>query len=579
MPFATPVPIVEILDGIHSGTYVLPSIQRGFVWKLGQIERLFDSIMRGYPIGSFLFWSVEEKLADDFKFYNFITNYHEWNAKNSTITQIPTGRGTVAILDGQQRLTALNIGMFGSHAERQPNKRKNNPNAYPKKHLYLNLADDPIDDDFEYFFRFLSDDKARAEEGSPDKWFLVSDIKKFQEIQSWVDELTRRHIGLEKVTLLDRLHRALFVTTNINYFIEKSQDPDKVLDIFVRVNSGGTTLSHSDLLLSMAINQWTERDAREEVLELVETIRKRPSGFEVSKDLVLKTGLVLINSPDVRFKVQNFTKTNMALMEKEWDSIETSILSTVQLLESFGLAEKTLSANSVIIPIAYYLKQRGLSQNYIESSKFSEDRDHIKKWVLRSLVKRGIWGSSLDQLLTKLRDVIKESGTKYFPSNEIYIAMSAMGKSLSCGPEEIDEILELEYGKERTFPVLAMLYPGMDLTKTFHEDHIYPRSRLTRKKLLAEGVRQEIAEDCYERRDQLPNLQLLQGTQNIEKRDKMPLEWLSTAFHTNDTRDQYRLANDLDLCPSSVVGFLEFFDARRERLRARLVESLGLTTH
>lgn len=78
--------------------------------------------MRGYPIGAFLFWKVEPGQAAEFTFYDFITNYHEKNHPYAPTKQIPSGQGATAILDGQQRLTALNIGLYGSHAERQPRK-------------------------------------------------------------------------------------------------------------------------------------------------------------------------------------------------------------------------------------------------------------------------------------------------------------------------------------------------------------------------------------------------------------------------------------------------------------------------
>lgn len=83
-----------------------------------------------------------------------------------------------------------------------------------------------------------------------------------------MNELVSRNIDLNTTSVYERLfdlYQAIRVTQPINYYLESSQDPDKVLDIFVRVNSGGTTLSYSDLLLSMATNQWTSLDAREEV--------------------------------------------------------------------------------------------------------------------------------------------------------------------------------------------------------------------------------------------------------------------------------------------------------------------------
>ena len=58
MGFETPITISKAIGEIQSNKYLLPAIQREFVWSAEQIESLFDSLLRGYPIGSFLFWKV-----------------------------------------------------------------------------------------------------------------------------------------------------------------------------------------------------------------------------------------------------------------------------------------------------------------------------------------------------------------------------------------------------------------------------------------------------------------------------------------------------------------------------------------
>src|ERR1700730_8166295 len=180
MSFQPPVPVTKVLDRIHDRSYVLPAIQREFVWSTDQIRRLFDSLLRGYPIGSFLFWNVEASLAGQFRFYDFLTDYHERSHPYAAPVAIPKGRGVVAILDGQQRLTSLNIGLYGSHAERQPRKWASNPDAYPKKRLYLDLAGRAVERDSDlglaYGFRFLTDAEAKPSDGNPDRWFRVGNV-------------------------------------------------------------------------------------------------------------------------------------------------------------------------------------------------------------------------------------------------------------------------------------------------------------------------------------------------------------------------------------------------------------------
>ena len=112
----------------------------------------------------------------------------------------------------------------------------------------------------------------------------------------------------------------------------------------------------------------------------------------------------------------------------------------------------------------------------------------VQNWVIRSLVKRGIWGSGLDTLLTRLRRIIDEHGQSGFPVADLERDMTVLGKSLGFDPTEIDELLEMRYGGQRTFSVLSLLYPGLDLTKEFHEDHIFPRSRFTAKRLADAGI-------------------------------------------------------------------------------------------
>ena len=147
--------------------------------------------------------------------------------------------------------------------------------------------------------------------------------------RSWPNSSERHLVGNARFNVLYRLYQAIREAPVINAYVEESQDPDKVLDIFVRVNSGGTQLSYSDLLLSMATNQWQDLDAREEVRSLVTELNDSSSaGFSFTKDIVLKSGLMLIDVPDIRFKVSNFTQQNMSTDGEAWPSIRSALLTS-----------------------------------------------------------------------------------------------------------------------------------------------------------------------------------------------------------------------------------------------------------
>lgn len=583
MTFQPAVTVEKILGQIHQKKYLLPAIQREFVWSPDQVRTLFDSLMRGYPIGSFLLWNVTPDSAGKYTYYDFLTDYHEKDAPYANKAIVPHGQGIVAVLDGQQRLTALNIGVYGSYAEKKKYAWWNSSNAFPVKRLYLNvMADaDPDDLGLRYDLKFLTTEDAAADASGHSAWFRVGEVLGLANTgPAMMTALQSRGIDLNHLASYERLnalYEALRSFQPINAYLEEGQDADKVLDIFVRVNSGGTTLSSSDLLLSLATNQWTHLDAREEVRSLVQQINTNGSqDFAFSKDVVLKTAL-MIAGIDLRFRVSNFTAVNMAKVESAWPEVRSSLLGAAALLSSFGLSARNLTADSVIIPIAHYLSVRDLGDSYLQSTHHAADRGLVRAWVIRSLVKRGIWGSGLDTLLGRLRSVIGESGQHGFPGTPIESAMAAIGKSLVMTSFEVDELLGLKYGGQRTFPVLTLLYPGLDLTHSFHEDHVFAKSRFTGKRLISAGIEPSDVPAYLDRVDLLPNLQLLPGLVNIEKQAALPAHWLSTAFANDDERHQYLHQNDMQGLPINLDEFLDFYNQRRDRMNARLRAILGVS--
>lgn len=326
-----------------------------------------------------------------------------------------------------------------------------------------------------------------------------------------------------------------------------------------------------------ATAQWKERDARESIHGLVDDLNASGHGFGFSKDLVLKASLVLTDATDIRFKASNINAKTMALVEQEWETIETALKLTAKVLDGFGFTETTLTAHSVAIPLADYFCQRGLGESYLTSKEHKADRDAMRGWVLRSLLKPGVWGSALDTLLAALRRQIRDHGLEGFPVAELEAAMATRGKALSFTAEEIDALVDTRYGG-RAFAVLAALYPGFDGTKAFHVDHVFPRAKFKRPALKKAGLSDEQVEACLERRDGLPNLQLLEGGVNTSKQATMPAAWLGEHFGDDDaSRELYIAGHHLvEGLPGDFTGFLDFYEKRRQRIRIRLADRLGV---
>ena len=584
MPFQTPITVERALDRIQRQEYVLPAIQREFEWSTDQIIRLFDSLMRGYPIGAFLFWNVKPRedssdhgASRDFVFYGFIRDYHELKAPHCPRLDVPGDRDVTAILDGQQRLTALNIGLRGSHAEKLPRRWARKLDAYPEKRLYLNLAGPAAENELgmEYDFRFLSEQEAGAD-GT--QWFKAGDILKFTDAPAIFTYVRAREVPNIDFAFpaLERLRKMAREDGVVSYYEEEGQDLDKVLNIFIRVNSGGTVLSYSDLLLSIATAQWSDRDARDAIHGLVDDVNAAPQNFAFTKDLILKAGLVITDIGDIRFKVTNFNRTNMKMLEAKWDEVAFAIRLAARLLSEFGFSSENLTAASPLVPIAYYLHRRGATDAYLNSVADRADRDAIRSWVIRSLVKPGIWGSGLDTLLAALRNVIKSADSTAFPVAALEQEMSKGGKSLAFSEEEIQDLVDTPYGNRRVFPLLSLLYPGVNVRGQFHEDHVFPKSLFTRRRLQSAGIAEDQVDGYLARFNGLPNLQLLEGPVNVQKQAALPLDWATAAFPTEVERTAYLAFHDLQPLPG-LDGFVDFYERRRElmaeRLRALLLSS------
>ncbi|NTZ20981.1 hypothetical protein EXW96_26710 [Paenibacillus sp. JMULE4] len=321
--------------------------------------------------------------------------------------------------------------------------------------------------------------------------------------------------------------------------MEEGQELDKVLNIFIRVNSGGTQLSYSDLLLSIATAQWKERDARETITEFVDEINEYGDTFDFNKDLVLKTCLVLCDFPDIAFKVDNFNASNMRKIEEEWDNIANAIRTTVELLSGFGFNYKTLTANYVVIPVAYYLYKKGIPKNYVQSSSYRDDREQIKKFILVSLIKQ-IFGGQPDNVLRPIRDIIKNN-LDQFPFKTIKSELKVSNKNYKFDEEELGELLYTKYGGKYAFSLLSLLYPNLDYRNTFHQDHIFPRSLISSKtKLRKKGIKEDKIQFYLDNYDYIGNIQLLEGVPNQEKSDMEFDKWLSKEFPKDLDKADYK---------------------------------------
>ena len=532
--------------------------------------------MQGYPFGEFLFWRIEPERSADYRYYGFVLNYHQRDNPHCPDLGPLPNRQTIAVLDGQQRLTAFNIGLRGSMAVKLPYMWWSNPDAFPRWVLALDLLA-PNDRDEEgnlYTFDFIEESGSGRQRDR--LWFKVPDILAMNSGPPMLRWLLQRDLDEQELSraydVLDRLHHMVHTEPTVAYYEENNQDIEHVLNIFIRRNSGGTTLSYSDLLLSIATSQWIVLDARKEVHELVDELNRIGSGLGLTKDFVLKAGLMLTDIASVGFQVRNFTQSNMAILEENWQKIRDALVETVQLVTNYGFDAYGIRAASALLPIAYYIYRIGAPTDFDTHGRYADDRESIRGWLMRSILKAsGIWGSGLDTLLTALRDVMRDACNDGFPAARMRRIMAQRGKSLEFSPEEIEDLVDMGLKDRRVFALLALLSPFIDFQRhQYHIDHIFPRSRFTRNCLRDAGITAEEVDAFVDCADRIANLQLLDGASNIEKQATLPAEWMDAQYPTEESRRHYCEKYLLGDVPGDMARFLEFYRARRARFQERI---------
>ena len=139
------------------------------------------------------------------------------------------------------------------------------------------------------------------------------------------------------------------------------------------------------------------------------------------------------------------------------------------------------------------------------------------------------------------------------------------GKSINFSEEEIENLSWNEYGDNTTFSILQLLYPNLDYRNKFHIDHIYPKSKFNKSYLKKQNVDfSQLLDSNY-----LANLQLLEGSQNLEKSNKEFKDWLEEQDFSKEERKDYFKKNYI---PENIEltfrNYNEFFE-EREKLLAR----------
>ncbi len=491
----------------ENGGFWLPNIQRKFVWKEDQIEKLFDSILREYPIGTLLLW----KTKDQIKRRRFIDNFRN-DIRLSDFYVLPDDSTKMLVLDGQQRLQSLYIGLKGS---------------YEKKELAIDILSGDITapEDIRFKFKFLSPDEIKV------PWIKFKDIvfssKEYNQIASDIKEKFDCDLSSDEneriETNVARIVRIFVSEENITWqevdsvdFKEKYSQED-VVEVFIRANAGGTPLGKSDLLFSLLISSW--EDADEVIDAFLSTINQ--TGYNFTRDFVLKVCLSLLDK-GAQYKVEKFRDPTIKNeIMNNWERISDAISEVKDFVygNTFLKTDKLMPSYLALIPLIYF-------RYHFLDKWIPGIQGDIADYLLRTSL-TGAYSGSPDNMIDKCNKNIK--GIQNLKISEIYGEIVANGRSLVISPETI---LHFSY-EDKEIHLLFNLWYGFNYQPSFdgnkpQVDHIFPRSKLRRiKERNPVTGRMDLQKFKKADQNQLANLMLLTAEENgaAGKGEISPDEW------------------------------------------------------
>lgn len=526
------------------GGFWLPNIQRPFVWNEGQIERLFDSLMREYPISTLLVWKTKSKI----RCRKFIDNYRH-GLKLTTFYVPESTKQKMMVLDGQQRLQSLFIGLRGSYEGRE---------------LHLDILSGGqlrAPEDVRYHFKFMSDTDTNPQ------WVKLKDIvfsnKKRREVVAWI--ASRFDDGLtdeQKDQIADNVDQVADVFQGEDAIAYQELDSvdnpvayseDDVVEIFIRANSGGTRLGKSDLLFSLLTSSWEDADESMEIL--LEDLNRTGYGFD--RDFILKTCLTLLGT-GARYNVEKFRddKNRTSIIEN-WEKISGAIRDVKDFVyaNTYIRNDKAMASYLTLIPIIYFRYKFPQAWRQVSG---------LDDYILRSLLGQAFSGNP-DRLIDRCTtDIDKQEA---FNVREIFGVIRADGRSLEVTR---DTLFDEGYGSKLIHLIFNLWYREFDYTPSFPNnspqvDHIFPQSLLKKQKRLNPNTgRMDMLKYYAGERDQLANCMLLTAEENGAggKSDTPPEDWFVGERATDSYLDRHLIPKDPTLW--QIDRFEDFIEERKK---------------
>ena len=536
--------IAALINEIRGGELALPDLQRDYVWNETQIRTLLDSIMRDYPFGSLLFWNTQFL---EVVYRDFTSSFVKGQSFQTSVKS--AGQKKRMVLDGQQRLQSLYLAFAGT---------------FDGRRLYFNVTSGPEStaaaaDDVgkNYRFEFWGHEESNRAKRLVPVTDIIGWADRYEDEQ--IDEVVNMvplegaEAGLARRNL--RLLRRIFTRELVPITVideevikkEQAKNLNEILDIFDRVNSGGTRLTRSELMFSLIKTKW--RGARGHFDTLVRDIQR--AGFpQIDNDFVIR-GLLTVSDVPIALDTA-VIEAHWPVLEANFGKFNAALRTAIDFCRSPDvriLSSSLLDPIGTLLPVIYYLSRQH------NASVPDEERRNLRTLIYFLLFNRFLSGRSPEARIRYLRDVLRAHPADKLPLDALLNEVARRQRHHAI--TTTDEMLDWNPKVTLNIAQPMAAQDTLSWQAKAEVDHIFPRAAFG-------SQYPELVEN-------IGNFAYLGKLQNIRKSDTEPEHYFEGT--TDSDLKHYLLIDERSLLTAQTLG--QFVERRRHAILAKVREFLG----
>jgi len=313
----------DLISEIQKGQIKVPKFQRNFVWSLDKTAKLLDSILKWYPIGTFILRETNERL-NDIK-----------NIGNLELPPIPDDIKVQYVLDWQQRITSLYAAFLGAKIKKDGEKKITN---------YADIYVD-LDGDIEN-----NDDQIVISE-KPEEWTFIT----LHEILNFNDnllEIKEKYTDEQFKTI--HQYSQTFSTYDFSTIVLRKEDIDSAIEVFTRINTWGQTLTLFEIMSAKTYDEEQDFDMEDKFHRLLKELEEIKYDT-ISSSLILSViSLILSKNKECKRKV--ILQLDKQAIINIWEDVISALKESIDYFRSVYRipVSALLPYDSLLVPFSYF---------------------------------------------------------------------------------------------------------------------------------------------------------------------------------------------------------------------------------